>query len=101
MAGAAIAQPTSDAETAASTDWMQGFPPPEERIIRFTDDDYFAGDKLKWAVCSGVHGQTIWIDPAAEMVIVRLASHPVAANAANDPTSLPAYRALADYLMER
>ncbi|MEQ5801126.1 hypothetical protein [Halomonas sp. H10-9-1] len=51
---------------------MQGFPPPEERIIRFTDDDYFAGDKLKWTVCSGVHGQTIWIDPAAEMVIVRL-----------------------------
>ncbi|MFG6178619.1 serine hydrolase domain-containing protein [Halomonas sp. THAF12] len=48
----------------------------------------------------GVHGQTIWIDPTADMVIVRLASHPVAANAANDPTSLPAYRALADYLLE-
>ncbi|MDT8880824.1 serine hydrolase [Halomonas saccharevitans] len=47
----------------------------------------------------GVHGQTIWIDPTAEMVIVRLASHPVAANAATDPTSLPAYRALAAYLM--
>lgn len=47
----------------------------------------------------GVHGQTIWIDPAAEMVIVRLASNPVAANAASDPTSLPAYRAVADYLM--
>ena len=47
----------------------------------------------------GVHGQTIWIDPAAEMVIVRFASHPVAANAANDPTSLPAYRAVADYLI--
>lgn len=47
----------------------------------------------------GVHGQTIWIDPAADMVIVRLASNPVAANAANDPTSLPAYRAVADYLL--
>ncbi|HSH26806.1 MAG TPA: META domain-containing protein, partial [Wenzhouxiangella sp.] len=47
----------------------------------------------------GVHGQTIWIDPAADMVIVRFASHPVAANAANDATSLPAYRAVADYLM--
>ncbi len=47
----------------------------------------------------GVHGQTIWIDPAAEMVIVRFASNPVAANAASDPTSLPAYRAVADYLM--
>ena len=26
----------------------------------------------------GVHGQTIYIDPEAEMVLVRLASHPVA-----------------------
>ncbi|MDN5780922.1 MAG: beta-lactamase family protein [Luteimonas sp.] len=49
----------------------------------------------------GVHGQTIWIDPAAQMVIVRFASNPVAANAASDPTSLPAYRAIADYLMSR
>ncbi|GHE20402.1 serine hydrolase domain-containing protein [Halomonas urumqiensis] len=47
----------------------------------------------------GVHGQTIYIDPTAEMVIVRFASHPVAANSANDPTSLPAYQAVADYLM--
>lgn len=46
----------------------------------------------------GVHGQTIYIDPAAEMVIVRMASHPIAGNAANDPTSLPAYQAVADYL---
>ncbi len=49
----------------------------------------------------GVHGQTIWIDPTADMVIVRFASNPVAANAASDPTSLPAYRAVADYLMDQ
>lgn len=47
----------------------------------------------------GVHGQTIWIDPTADMVIARFASHPVAANAASDPTSLPAFRAVADYLI--
>ncbi len=47
----------------------------------------------------GVHGQTIWIDPKADMVIVRFASNPVAANAASDPTSLPAYRAVAEHLM--
>jgi len=47
----------------------------------------------------GVHGQTIYIDPKAEMVIARYASHPVAGNAANDPTSLPAYHALAKHLM--
>lgn len=49
----------------------------------------------------GVHGQTIYIDPKAEMVIVRLASHPIAANSANDATSLPAYQAVADYLMKK
>jgi CubicO group peptidase (beta-lactamase class C family) len=47
----------------------------------------------------GVHGQTVWVNPSAEMVIVRFASNPVAGNAANDSTSLPAYRAVADYLM--
>lgn len=49
----------------------------------------------------GVHGQTIYIDPKAEMVLVRFASHPVAGNAANDPTSRPAYQAVADHLMKR
>lgn len=49
----------------------------------------------------GVHGQTIYIDPAAEMVIVRLASHPIAGNAANDATSLPAYKAVAKYLSNK
>jgi CubicO group peptidase (beta-lactamase class C family) len=47
----------------------------------------------------GVHGQTVYIDPKAEMVIARYASHPVAGNAAIDPTSLPAYHALARHLM--
>jgi hypothetical protein len=32
------------------------------------------------------------------MVIARFSSHPVAGNAANDPTSLPAYRAVAEHL---
>jgi CubicO group peptidase (beta-lactamase class C family) len=47
----------------------------------------------------GVHGQGIYIDPKAEMVIARYASHPVAGNAANDPVTLPAYMALAKDLM--
>jgi CubicO group peptidase (beta-lactamase class C family) len=49
----------------------------------------------------GVHGQAVYIDPEAEMVIARYASHPVASNAANDPTSLPAYHALARHLIGR
>jgi len=46
----------------------------------------------------GIHGQALYIDPKAEMVIARFASHPVAGNVANDPISLPAYRAMADAL---
>jgi CubicO group peptidase (beta-lactamase class C family) len=47
----------------------------------------------------GVYGQAIYIDPAAEMVIARFASHPLAANVNLDPTSLPAYDAVARHLM--
>jgi hypothetical protein len=47
----------------------------------------------------GVHGQGLYIDPKAEMVIARYASHHAAGNAANDPVTLPAYKALARDLM--
>lgn len=47
----------------------------------------------------GIHGQTIYIDPVAEMVVARFASHPIAGNAGIDPTSLPAYEALAEHLI--
>ena len=49
----------------------------------------------------GVHGQTVYVDPAADMVIVRFASYPEASNGAIDPTSLPAYKAVADYLIKK
>ncbi|MDH2383711.1 serine hydrolase [Bradyrhizobium sp. CER78] len=48
----------------------------------------------------GVNGQAIYIDPKAEMVIARFGSHPLAANAHNDPTTLPAFAALARHLMQ-
>lgn len=47
----------------------------------------------------GVHGQRIYIDPKAGMVIVRYASHPIAGNAANDPVTLPAFEALGRHLL--
>ncbi|MEN9842766.1 MAG: hypothetical protein RLZZ612_595, partial [Pseudomonadota bacterium] len=47
----------------------------------------------------GNHGQAIYIDPKAEMVIARFGSHPLAANTHFDPTSLPAFQAIADYLL--
>jgi CubicO group peptidase (beta-lactamase class C family) len=46
----------------------------------------------------GVHGQALYIDPKADMLIARYGSRPVAGNAANDPTTLPAFEALAQYL---
>lgn len=49
----------------------------------------------------GIHGQAIYIDPKAQMVVVRYAAHPIAGNAGIDPTSLPMYQALADALMKK
>lgn len=46
----------------------------------------------------GIHGQTIYVDPVAELVIARFGSHPVAASSGNDPVSLPAFAALARHL---
>lgn len=47
----------------------------------------------------GIHGQGIYVDSQAEMVIARFASHPLAGNVNLDPTSLPAYEAVARQLM--
>ena len=58
-------------------------------------------DENKAFAARGVHGQTIYVDPTAQMVIVRFASFPVAQNAYIDPTSLPAYQAVAEYLMKK
>jgi CubicO group peptidase (beta-lactamase class C family) len=49
----------------------------------------------------GIHGQAIYIDPRAEMVIVRFASHPIATNRVINATTLPAYDALAAHLSKR
>ena len=62
---------------------------------------WITGNKDGAYTARGVHGQTIFINPAAEMVIVRMASHPIAGNAANDAVSLPAYQAVADYLKKK
>ena len=52
------------------------------------------------AYCArGIHGQGVYIDPVAGMVIARFASHHIAGNMGIDPTTLPAYHALAKYLM--
>jgi CubicO group peptidase (beta-lactamase class C family) len=47
----------------------------------------------------GIHGQSIYIDPKAEVVIARYASHHAAGNVNNDPVTLPAFAAVARALM--
>lgn len=47
----------------------------------------------------GIHGQLIWVDPKAEVVIARFASNWQASNMLFDGTSLPAYTAVAKHLM--
>ena len=55
LGGTAMAQPsaplTAQASNPQALGWMQGFPPPAGRTIRFTDPDYFAFPKLRWTVC--------------------------------------------------
>ena len=46
----------------------------------------------------GIHGQAIWIDPEAEIVIARFGSHPIPGNVQIDPITLPTYRAIIDHL---
>jgi len=65
----------------------------------YADMWWFAHDPHEVFTARGVHGQTIYVDPRAEMVLARFASHPMAANMHLDPTSLPAYRALAQHLL--
>ena len=48
----------------------------------------------------GVHGQNLYIDPENELVIARFASHPIAANSANDCFTLPAYEALIELIKD-
>ena len=47
----------------------------------------------------GIHGQSLYIDPKAEMVIARFGSHPMASNVHNDAVTLPAFAAMAQALM--
>jgi hypothetical protein len=62
---------------------------------------WIAHDPLGVFEARGIHGQRLYVAPAAELVIARFASHPVASSAANDPITLPAFRAVARMLSGR
>ncbi|URK88264.1 hypothetical protein LP421_13125 [Rhizobium sp. RCAM05350] len=46
--GAAMTAEQSDPK---SLGWMLGAPPPADKIIRFSDPDYFSFPKMRWTVC--------------------------------------------------
>lgn len=111
-----VSAPSQSTPTATESDpqtlgWMKGFPPRPDRTISFQNGSFRSFPELRWAwsnvshnahgayMARGVHGQGIYIDPKAEMVIARYASHPSAGNAANDPVTLPACMALAKELI--
>jgi len=78
-------------ETAAAYPNLQGWSYRDMWWVSHNAHDAF--------MARGIHGQALYIDPAADMVIARLASHPLAGNVNLDPTSLPAYAAVAEHLM--
>jgi hypothetical protein len=64
-------------------------------------DMWWVTNNAHGAYCArGIHGQGVYIDPTAEMVIARFASHHIAGNMGIDPTTLPAYHAMAKHLLE-
>jgi len=60
---------------------------------------YGGTDDRPLIAARGVYGQTIYLDPVAEVVIVRLASDPVPSSRFIDPKVQPIYGAIADRYM--
>ena len=53
---AATAAPAQETLDARQSDprvmgWMQGFPPPPDKLITQPDSNYFSFPKLRWSVC--------------------------------------------------
>ena len=94
-------QAVADIEKGGSKDAFQKSGHPELKGWSYRNMWWMTENANGAYAARGVHGQTIYIDPTAEMVIVRLASHPIAGNSANDAYSLPAYQAIADYLTKK
>ncbi len=67
----------------------------------YRDMWWVSHDDLGTIEARGIHGQRLVVAPGADLVIARFASHPVATSAANDPITLPAFRALARFLMRQ
>jgi CubicO group peptidase (beta-lactamase class C family) len=61
---------------------------------------WVAHDPLGVFEARGIHGQRLYIAPAADVVIARFSSHPIAANGANDPITMPGFAAVCRLLKD-
>jgi CubicO group peptidase (beta-lactamase class C family) len=61
---------------------------------------WISGDANGVFMTRGIMGQSIYVDPTAEVLIVRFTSNPVWRNNFNDPTAIPGFAAIADHLMK-
>jgi monomeric phenylalanine-4-hydroxylase len=60
----------------------------------YRDMWWVAHDPLGVFEGRGIHGQRLYIAPAADTVIARFSSHPIATSAANDPVTMPGFSAV-------
>lgn len=90
-----------EAVTQAQTAFEKGGEYPKLRGWSYRDMWWRTNNSHGAYMARGVHGQAIYIDPLAEMVIVRFASTPLASNKYIDPLSIPAYEAVADYFLKK
>ena len=89
----------AEAVMQAQTAFAKGAEYPHLHGWSYRDMWWRTNNEHRAYMARGVHGQAIYIDPAAEMVIVRFASNPLASNKYIDPLSIPAYEAVAEYLL--
>jgi len=66
---------------------------------RYRSKWYSTGNDHDAYCAIGIHGQWIYVDPAAEMVVVKLSSQPLAVDDAMDKLSLAGFDALGGALM--
>jgi CubicO group peptidase (beta-lactamase class C family) len=65
---------------------------------RYRNQWYMVGNDSGAHCAIGIHGQWIYIDPAAEMVIAKLSSQPLPVDVATDHLLLAAFAAIAGAL---
>jgi CubicO group peptidase (beta-lactamase class C family) len=76
-------------KTAQQLGLMQGFPPPEDRLVTlanwqdapYNNQWYNAEDAHRSFFGIGIHGQHLWIDPTANVVMVTFSTRPSAVDA--------------------